>query len=69
MPGDDKIGLLRQQSFEIDTLVAAKAPQFLRGGWVIAVIDDADNALASANGEQNFGDVRCQADDALCRPG
>jgi hypothetical protein len=60
-------GRKRDDAFEVDLRVTADACNRGCRRRVITVLDTADDALAGTGGKQRFGQVRCQADDALRR--
>ena len=66
-PADHQVGAQADDGFEIDLGVAADLGQGAGGLRIVAVGDDADHVLAGTGGEQDLGDVRREADDALRR--
>ena len=66
-PGQHEIWLQRGDGFQVDARIAADARHLLRFRRVVAVIDGADQLVARPGGEQAFGDMRGEGDDALGR--
>ena len=64
-PGHHQIRFQREDAFEVQRRTAADQGQAERLPRIVAELADADDARTRASGEQEFGRVRRQADDAL----
>ena len=69
LPDHQQVGFQRDHAFDVDLGVAADQRDLLRRFRIVAEVDRADDALAPAGGEQQFGHVRGHRDDALRRRG
>jgi len=68
-PYNDQVGFHRDDAFEVQRFVIANTRDGFGLRRVIAVTDRSDNAPTAARREQEFGNVRCKAHDALCGGG
>ncbi len=66
-PRDDEVRRERHDALQVERRRVAHARQRPRRRGPVAVRDDADHGAAGARGEQQFGRVRREADDALRR--
>src|SRR5699024_3020291 len=67
LAGDHQVWLQRQQAFVIDAVVAADLRQAAGLLGIITIAAHADEMLPGTRREQQFGDMRREADDAGCR--